>query len=99
VEHARLIGGEERVKISGELMTSTETRHVARWSPDGQSAGMIQPAIGGRRMTSAASAVSCGISRGFLRGFQLVWDGLDQVLSGPWCPHPRNRIARIPRKS
>ena len=30
----------------------------------------------------------CGISRGFLRGFQPVWDGFDQVLSGPWCPHP-----------
>lgn len=52
MEHARLIGG-KLVKISDELMTSTETQHVARWSPDaaadGQSAGTIQPGTGEAR--------------------------------------------------
>jgi hypothetical protein len=34
----------------------------------------------------------------FMRGFRLVWNGLEQAPSGFWCPTPRNEIMRISRK-
>jgi hypothetical protein len=73
--------------------------HVAGVLTDVLAGFVLARASAGLTDSTIRNDTNCGISRGFLRGFQPAWNGLDQVFSGPWCLHPRDRITRIPRKS